>query len=220
MDDPGEYSTNTNDMRAVHGALQSSLGSAEGLVTGAGNDPAAVATVSSFFDNVIEFLRIHHQGEDELIYPVLEARCPEHLEVISRVEGQHSLLDQPIASSRSAIDSWRSDPGPAAAGGLIDALSIVGDMLGPHLVDEEEHILPLATAYMSPEEWAELTGHSLRLFTGDKPWLALGLVREGLNEDQRSQMLAGMPVHLQELWAEEWEPAFTGFIGKVRAISA
>ncbi len=73
---------------------------------------------------------------------------------------------------------------------------------------------------MSPDEWAQLPGHSLRLFSGDKPWLALGLVRERLTDEQRSQALAGMPVPLQELWVNEWEPAFTGFITEVRAISA
>ncbi len=114
---PGEYTTNTNDMRAVHSALQSSLGLADALVTGTRSDPISVAVASSFFENVIEFLRVHHQGEDDLIYPVLEQRCPEHLELVSCIERQHSLLDHPMAASRSAIDSWRSDPTAAHRGG-------------------------------------------------------------------------------------------------------
>jgi hypothetical protein len=61
---PGNYSTETNDMRAVHGALRRALGSAQALVAGAGNDPAKVATVSSFYENVLEFLHVHHEGED------------------------------------------------------------------------------------------------------------------------------------------------------------
>ena len=69
---------------------------------------------------------------------------------------------------------------------------------------------------MSPEEWGQLPGHALQSFRGDKPWLALGLVRENLSDEQREGMLAGMPAPLQSLWTEQWGPAFDAFIAEVR----
>ena len=77
-------------------------------------------------------------------------------------------------------------------------------------------MLPIASAWMSPEEWSQLPGHALQSFRGDKPWLALGLVREGLTPEQRDGMLAGMPPPLQSRWTDEWEPAFDAFIAEVR----
>ncbi len=52
----GTYATDTNDMLAVHDALLSSLGSADELVAGSRGDPAAVATASSFLENVVRVL--------------------------------------------------------------------------------------------------------------------------------------------------------------------
>ncbi len=160
----------------------------------------------------------HHRGEDDLIYPVLKERCLGELSLLSRIEGQHRLLDAPMADARSTLDAWRSDPTPVSAGRIVDAFSLVQHILDPHLTEEEDEVLPIASAYLSPDEWAQLPGHALSVFTGDKPWLALGLVREGLTDEQRSGMLAGMPPPLQQLWADEWEPAFNAFIAEVRAI--
>ena len=214
---PGNYSTQTNDMRAVHGALRRALGSADALVVGAGSDPTKVATVSSFYENVLEFLHVHHEGEDKLLYPLLLERCPEHRELISRIDAQHTLLKEPMAAANSAIDTWRSDPATGAA--VVHAVKVVDDTLGPHLTEEENEILPIASSYIAPEEWAQLPADAMHSFTGDKPWLPFGLVGEGLTDEQRSLMIAGMPAPLQQLWAEEWEPAFTSFIAEVHSIA-
>jgi len=89
----------------------------------------------------------------------------------------------------------------------------------PHFANEEVDILPLASAWLSPEEWGVLPGHALRSFTTDKPWLALGLIRERLDEEHQAAMLEGMPPPVRQLWLDEWEPAYVGFIGDVRAIA-
>jgi hemerythrin-like domain-containing protein len=214
----GTYTTDTNDMRAVHAALLSSLDSAAGLVGGAGSDRAAVVTASSFLGNVVEFLHVHHRSEDDLIYRPLKERCPDDSKLLTRIEDQHRLLDQPMADARTTLEAWRSDPTTATAGPMVGAFSLVHETLAPHLAEEEDEVLPIASAHLSPEEWAQLPGHAMSIFTGDKPWLALGLVREGLTEEQRSEMLAGMPPPLQQLWIDEWEPAFNTFIAEVRAI--
>jgi hypothetical protein len=91
--------------------------------------------------------------------------------------------------------------------------------MGPHFGDEEDQILPLASAWLSQEEWGQLPGHALRSFPADKPWLALGLIREGMDEDHKALMLGGMPPPVQQLWIEQWEPAFTTYIADVRAIA-
>ncbi len=218
MTRPGAYRTDTNDMRAVHGALLTSLGSAGALVAGAGCDRAAVATASSFLENVVEFLHVHHQGEDDLVYATLKERCPENHALLARIEDQHRLLDEPMARATSSLGAWRSDPGAATADQTAVAFALVHRTLAPHLAEEEDEVLPIASAYLSPEEWAQLPGHALKIFGGDRPWLALGLVREALTEEQRSEMLAGMPPPLQAQWTDDWEPAFTTFIAEVRAI--
>jgi hemerythrin-like domain-containing protein len=204
-------------MRAVHAALRRSLGSADALVAGAGNDPTKIATVSSFFENVLEFLHVHHEGEDKLVYPLLVERCPEKSELISRIDAQHKLLKEPMAAAQAALNTWRSDPTTGTI--VVRTLNTVDETLGPHLTEEENEILPLASAYMAPEEWGQLPGDAMHTFAGDKPWLPLGLIREGLTEENRALMFAGMPAPLQHMWTEQWEPAFNSFIAEVHSIA-
>lgn len=65
MTTPGHYRTETSDMIAVHRALLGSLDAAPTLVAKAIEDPERTDAVGSFFENVLEFLHVHHAGEDE-----------------------------------------------------------------------------------------------------------------------------------------------------------
>jgi hypothetical protein len=219
MGEPGSYTTDTNDMRAVHGALRSAFGAADGLVTGAGTDPAKVDTVASFYETALEFLHVHHEGEDVLVYPILKERCPDRADLLARIDDQHALINEPLAQAREALGSWRADPGPRTGTEVIGVLGTIDVTMRPHFVDEEDEILPIASAYLAPEEWTQLPGHALRSMGEHRPWLALGLVREGLSDEQRARQLAAMPPPLQQLWTDDWEPRFTSFIAEVRAVA-
>ncbi len=213
---PGQFTTQTSDMIAVHRALAGSLQAAPSLVGDAGADPERVEVIGSFYENVLEFLHVHHWGEDELIYPLLEARCPDEMAVLQTVDDQHKLLTEPMDTAVASVAAWRAEPSATTGGAVVAIMATIDETLAPHLSDEEEIVLPIASAWMSPEEWALLPGHALQSFRGDKPWLALGLVREGLTPEQRDGMLAGMPPPLQSLWNEQWGPAFDAFITEVR----
>lgn len=216
MTTPGSYETPTSDMIAVHQALIGSLDAAPTLVERAGNDPERAETVGSFYENVLEFLHVHHEGEDALLYPLLEQRCPDSKPTLNRIEAQHSLLDDPMAKAGAAVAAWRDSPSTESARGVVGSVAAVGEALRPHLEEEEATVLPIASAWVSPEEWAQLPGHALQTFRADKPWLAIGLIREGLTEEQRDEMLEKMPPHVQALWTDQWQPAYAAFIAEVR----
>ena len=132
----GTYETDVSDMYAVHKALLGAFGSAPGYVTKAGTSPERVEVVGSFCENVIEFLHVHHTGEDELIYPVLEERCEASRSELERINDQHKLLDAPIAAGRSAVAAWRATPSTDNAQAVIDAIAAISEPLGPHLEEE------------------------------------------------------------------------------------
>src|SRR5205085_967810 len=85
----GTYDTDVSDMYAVHRALLGALDAAPQYIAKAGPDSERVEVIGSFLENVIEFLHVHHSGEDELIYPVLEQRCAESLSELKRIDDQH-----------------------------------------------------------------------------------------------------------------------------------
>lgn len=210
------YNTDVSDMYAVHRALLGALDAAPAYVAGAGVDPRRIELFGSFAENVIEFLHVHHSGEDELIYPILEERCPESRAELERIDDQHKTLYAPMDAGRSAIAAWRAAPSTDTAVAASDALTSITEALRPHLAEEETVVLPIATTSISPEEWGRLAGHHMTAFRADKPWLMMGLVREQLDQEHRDGMLAGMPPEMRTMWSEQMEPAFNGFIADVR----
>jgi hemerythrin-like domain-containing protein len=208
--------TDVSDMYAVHKALIGALDAAPAYVAKADLDSERVELISSFYENVIEFLHVHHTGEDELIYPVLEQRCAESRSDLERIDDQHKLLHAPMDAGRSAIAAWRAAPSPETAQAVIDAVASIAEPLRPHLAEEETVVLPIAAKSMSPEEWGALSGHAMMIFRADKPWLPLGLLREQLDQEHRDGMLAGMPPEMRTQWTEQMEPAFNAFIAEVR----
>ena len=212
----GNYDTDVSDMYAVHKALTGALDAAPAYVAKAGLDSERVEVIGSFYENVIEFLHVHHTGEDELIYPVLEERCAESRSELERIDDQHKLLHAPMDAGRSAIATWRAAPSTDNAQAVIDAIASIAEPLRPHLAEEETVMLPIAAKWMSPEEFGRLPGHHMMIFRADKPWLMLGLVREQLDQEHRDRMLAGMPPEMRAMWTEQMEPVFNAFIAEVR----
>src|SRR5262245_60604137 len=139
----GTYDTDVSDMYAVYRALIAALDSAQGRVATAGTDSARVETIGSFIENVIEFLHVHHSGEDELIYPLLEERCPESRAELERINNQHELLHAPIDAAQSAVAAWRAKPSTGTAQVVIDAVGAIVEPLRPHLSEEETVLLPI-----------------------------------------------------------------------------
>ena len=138
---------------------------------------------------------------------------------MARIADQHALVIEPMDVARASLSSWRTRPGAASADAFVAAMADVDEKMRPHFVDEEDEVLVIASAYLSPEEWGALPGHALQSLGDNRPWLALGLVREGLTDEHRALQLAGMPPPLQQLWTDQWEPTFTSFIAEVRAVA-
>jgi hemerythrin-like domain-containing protein len=219
MSEPGSYHTETGDMRVVHEALLAAFDAADGLVAAAGSDGAKVATVATFFENILEFLHVHHEGEDDLLYPKIVERCTEHSTLLEQIDKEHALLNEPMATARGAIAAWAARPTPDTGAVVATSLDIVEGALRPHLRIEEELVLPIAAAHLSPEEWGELPAHSMQSFSGDKPWLPFGLILDQLSEEQRAVMLSHLPEPVHQAWNLEWSTAFAGFMTQLRSIA-
>src|SRR5262249_19762659 len=147
---------------------------------------------------------------------VLEERCPESRSELERIDAQHKLLHAPMDAAGSAIAAWRAAPSADRAQAVTAAIASIAELLRPHLAGGETVLRPIAAKGMSREEWGRLPGHHMMIFRADKPWLAMGLVREQLNQEQRDGMLAGMPPEMRTMWTEQMEPAFNAFIAEVR----
>jgi hypothetical protein len=77
---PGEPDLNaapagidTRDMLLIHRVIRREIGRLPGLFRTAG-DPARAARITAHASEMLDFLHVHHTGEDELLWPALRRR--------------------------------------------------------------------------------------------------------------------------------------------------
>jgi iron-sulfur cluster repair protein YtfE (RIC family) len=195
-------------MFAVHGVFRDGLGAAGVLVGGvAGGDAERVAVIANYYENILSFLEAHHDGEEQLVFPLLRERCDGAGELMDQMAEQHHEALALLESAKTALAAWPGGDAAAqqAAQARLDALC---SHLGDHLSEEEQKVLPMAGQYLSMEEWGLLPGHGMANFHGDKIWLILGLIRERMTDGQRAAMMAHMPPPALEMWTGFGEQAF------------
>ena len=214
MTEFGSAPLDTSDMLAVHSVFRRSLASAPDFVASAKGDDARRALLANYFANLMAFLRVHHEGEEMLVFPLLRERAPGQMALIDEATTQHHEVVTHMDSCTERIGEWGSTDDAAAP--LVQALGDLEAALNPHLSQEEAEILPLASAHLAAEEWGRLPGHGMQNFTGDKIWLILGLIRENMTQQQRDGMLAHMPPPPREMWQNMGEDAFNAMIAQVR----
>lgn len=207
----------TRDMIAVHAVFRQSLAAAPRLVGGASrNDGQHAANVAAFYANLLAFLHVHHEGEDELLWPKLLERCPDQAARVQEIADQHGQVSALIASAEGELAEWAVEPNTDHGAKLAGALVALGFKLAEHLDQEEEHVLPLAAEHLTVEEWAELPAHGMRHFSGDKLWLILGLLFEQMPPSAVETVLSHMPPPLAAFWRDEGRDLFDAFVADVR----
>jgi len=205
----------TGDMVAVHQVFRSSLASAPALVGSARGEDARRALIADYFANILAFLEVHHEGEEQLVFPLLTERAPQCQALLARMATQHTDVVGTLDETKDVLTRW-SKEGDDAADDTARSLQALGAALSTHLDEEEAEILPLAQEYLSLEEWGALPGHGMANFTGDKVWLILGLIRENFTPQQSAAMLEHMPLPALAMWQTMGESAFEAMIADVR----
>jgi len=202
-------------MYAVHQTLRDSLDCAPQLVGAVdAADSARVGLISNFYENVLSFLHSHHEGEEELIFPLLRQRCPDEVALVDGMASQHAEVVGLVGRSHGALAAW-SGGDAAGQSASATALGELGQRLDEHLMAEETQLLPLCGDHLSLAEWGALPGHALGTFDGDKIWLILGLIRDHMSDSQRDQMLSNMPPPAVEMWTTMGEQAYKNLIAEV-----
>jgi Hemerythrin HHE cation binding domain len=207
--------TDTSDMPAVHRVFRSSLAAGPDFVASAAGNSERRSLIANYYVNLIEFLEVHHDGEEVLVFPLLSERAPDHQDLLHEAEKQHADVVALMSAVKASMTEWEAT-GDAMAPDAVESLHALDEVLIPHLDQEELAILPLASQHLNPEEWGKLPGHAMGNFSGDKIWLILGLIRENFTQAQRDSMLEHMPPPARQMWESMGEAAFQSLIAQVR----
>src|SRR5271170_443927 len=113
-----------------------------------------------------KFLVVHHQVEDDALWPALRATVaghPDQLALVDALEQEHAVIDPLL----QAIDAAAADGDSARS--LGDIIGELVTKLGGHLAHEESDGLDLIDAVLSREDWQRFGQvHGQRLI-GDAP---------------------------------------------------
>jgi hypothetical protein len=199
----------TSDMVAVHKALRGALGAGPSRVRGVDDsDAERRALIADYYDNVLWFLDVHHNGEEQLVFPLLRERNPAARAIVDSMESQHHDVVELLANAGASRNAWAGGD-TAAQATLADQLEALHDATIAHLDQEEAQLLPLCGDTLTMEEWGALPGHALSQYRGDKVWLVLGLIMEQRTPDEQARMLSSMPPPVAQMWQDMGSAAFS-----------
>jgi hemerythrin-like domain-containing protein len=189
------------DMAIIHRTFRKAYDEAARLVRAApAPSPARVTFLADHIDFAIAALHIHHEGEDELLYPKLIERVPEQAPMTEQVDHEHQTIKTALDAASAACAAWRQRPSSETGEALAAALDQLNSVVQPHLDDEEQKIVPLAAVTLTQQEWDAVGKHGVAQIPRNKRGIAFGMILEPLGEADRAYMLHTLPAPVRMLY--------------------
>lgn len=193
----------TSDILLVHRIFRWGYRETPRLVrTAPPGDRARAATVADTVDLVLLGLHVHHEAEDELLFGKVEARRPACAATVELMREQHRHVAELLGRAEPLSAAWRSSADAASAERLAGALDEIGTVLGVHLRDEEDDVIPVAAEEFSQREWDALGEHGRERIPKEGMPIQLGLMIDALPPGERADWSREhLPVPVRLLWA-------------------
>ena len=188
------------DMAIVHRTFRNAYDESARLVRAAPTpSPARVTFLADHIDFAIAMLHVHHDGEDELLYPKLIERVPDQAPMTEQVEHEHQLIKTALDAASAACTAWRQRPSAETGEALAAALDQLNVVTQRHLDDEEQKVVPLAAVTLTQPEWDALGKHGVAQIPRNKRGIAFGMILEPLDEADRAYMRSFLPAPVRML---------------------
>jgi hypothetical protein len=200
-----EYKLDMNMMFAMHDALRRELVQVARIAKVRDDNPGPLLRAALGWELFKKFLVVHHQSEDDALWPALRARVagnPERVALADALEAEHAVIEPLL----TAVDSAAADPdyGYQRFGDIVDELAT---KLTAHLAHEETDGLPLIDASLTEQEWQHFARvHSQRNMPDASrymPWLL-----DGASQQTLAAIIGNFPPPLLTAYREQWAPAY------------
>lgn len=170
------------------------------------SDQETRLAVFRYLDTVCQFIHSHHHAEDVVLWDALGQRAPAQAALIEHGQAQHLALDDELPTTFYLLNQFKE--GEDVTDPLIDSFDKVRGIVLPHLDFEEKEVLPIISAHIQIEEWAQMPGQTWRRLQGDAVLMIVGLVHEQFDNEFRALMQEHMPEELRQAWATEGQAMF------------
>ena len=109
----------TSDMARVHQVFREAIAAAPALIGSAtARGRERLELVATYYRNVLALLHAHHDGEDELIWPLLIERAPDEADDVRRIAGSW-VCEEVTGSVLETLVVGQEQGGPVAQAVLI-----------------------------------------------------------------------------------------------------
>jgi hypothetical protein len=198
---PTSQQIDVRDMAIIHRTFRKTYQESARLVRAApAPSPARVTFLADHVDFGIAMLHVHHEGEDELLYPKLIERVPDQAPMTEEVEHEHQLVRSSLDAASAACTAWRRRPSAETGEALATALDQLNAVAQRHLDDEEEKVVPLAAVTLTQQEWDAVGKHGVAQIPRNKRGIAFGMILEPLGEADRAYMMGFLPAPVRMLY--------------------
>jgi hypothetical protein len=200
-----EYRLDLTNMFTIHDAFRRDLVEIARVAAEADRGGRAHLRSQLGWELFKKFLLVHHQTEDDVVWPVLRTHLkddPHSVGVVDALEAEHSAIEPWFA----AIDSVLGYQGEAGLP-LVDCVGELDSKLRAHLAHEESDGLALIDEFLAPEEWQTFAREHGRRLVNDAatyvPWLL-----DGARPAAIEKFLSTIPPPLAIAYREQWAPAY------------
>ena len=208
----------TSDMLVVHDAFRREFGMLPRLVRGvAPGDAERASVLAEHYTLLVLFLHIHHDGEDVVLWPVLEEKAADRAAVIAEMQSDHGRLSELIAATDARVPAWASTPDAVAGESLAVLLDELDAHLEKHLAHEEREILPLCRERLRRAEWDAVGEHSRSELPQEHAFTILGMLLEDAPPRAGRHMLDVMAPPVVDQWSQVGSSAYGAYTARVRA---
>jgi len=199
-----DYKLDMSVMLTFHVALRRDLEQVARIAGRRDHSAGTRLRVALGWEQFRKFLVIHHQAEDDFLWPVLLAKVadfPDQVALLDALEAEHAVIEPLLG----AVDTAASDPDDG--GSLGDVVDELVTKLAGHLDHEESEGLPLIDASLTPEQWQRFGRlHGERLL-GDAPIYVPWLL-ERADKEAVDGFLAKIPPPLATAYRDQWGPTY------------
>jgi len=176
----------------VHAAVRRDLQRLESALTEvADKDRDRAGDLQRAFANLRRELTHHHEGEDELIWPMLE-KFGADTELLATMESEHQAMAAALADTGTALDAFAASGSANDAAAARESVTRTQAVVDQHLQHEEKDVEPLVVSRLETKEWKAVE----KKLSRQPPRVAgrfFAWVQDGMTPETRAGLDAAVP---------------------------
>ena len=178
--------------RVIHGAVRRDLARLTEALQGAPDgDRERARRLEQAFGNLHQQLTVHHEGEDEHVFPWLAVEGID-ADLLRAMESEHEAMATGLAESSAAMAAYGRTGSADDAAAARASLARTTEVVERHLAHEENELEPLISSRMGSPEWKAVEKKLRR----QPPGVAgrfFAWVTDGMGDAERAYFRATVP---------------------------